>query len=316
MAGFEQERLVPRLTLASNLSANYDQVIIYGAKGWLGRSAIELLMEENYEFFINRTVLIGSKTETADKARLPIDIYTAEDSTGFIKQNTLFLNAAFLRREKLNQLGPELYDATNKKITKFGLDLLENGRIRTFINLSSGVASYSDKTEKHHAIDLYAILKKKYELLFADICSSTNTQFLNCRIYSLSGRHINEISNLAFPSLIIQALYEPKKVFVKSPTTMRTYVDAKDLIRVLFELALKGKDINLDSGGDLVSLGALAKAICEIQDNSFLDLPEVFEKSPDYYGDYKRFNSIATDLGLKLKSINEQIIESLKAFTN
>lgn len=273
-------------------------------------------MEESLELFSNKTILIGSKTETAKEANLPLHIYSSEDSKEFIKENALFLNAAFLRREKLGLLGSELYEATNEKITKFGLDLLENRRIKTFINFSSGAAAYSENSDMEVIRDPYAVLKKKNELLFADICNSTNTQLINCRVYSLSGRHINEFSNLALSSLIIQAINEPKKVFVKSPTTLRTYVDAKDLTRVLFETAVSGKDKNLDSGGELVSLGSLAKTICEIGNVSSLELPEVFEKSPDFYGDFKRFNKLASDSNLKLKSIEEQIIETFKAFRN
>ena len=181
------------MTLIDRLSVDYNQIVIYGAKGWVGRSAVELLFEGNPQLFKEKVLLIGSKSQTANDANLPAKIFASKDSIKYIENAVLFLNAAYLRREKIATLGPEVYEKTNNSMTNFCLDLLERESIKTFINLSSGVAKQSNYSEEAIFEDLYAKSKRKSELKIADACKSVNSQLINCRIFNLSG---NMLMNL------------------------------------------------------------------------------------------------------------------------
>ena len=302
------------MELTSRLLENYDQVVIYGAKGWVGRSAVELLTEAARHLRDHHILLIGSKTESARNAKLPVDVYSAVDANQYLDQNILFLNSAYLRREKLAQMKAEEYEKKNEEIIEFAQDQIKSGKIKTFINLSSGVASQGSLENLHLVTDLYAKAKIRDEDLLSKACELMKVQFINCRIYAMTGRFVNEFEHLALTSFIGQAIKDPHSIKVKSPTTLRTYIDSGDLVEVLFSLALSGKNYQIDSGGELTSLGDLANLVSEAAKGSKVEKPENFEKSADYFGNYLEFNELADKSGVKLKNLNEQVTETFKAF--
>jgi len=300
--------------LTSRLLHNYDQILIYGAKGWVGRSAVDLLARNLKHVHKNQILLIGSKTELGSNVNLPIDVYSANDAKELFGKRILFLNAAYLRRDKLSEMKSEEYEKKIKEIIQFALDLIRTGKVKTFVNLSSGLASQGSFENLHLITDPYAKAKIRDESLLSSLCNSEQIQFINCRIYAMTGRFVNEFKNLALTSFIGQAVKKPYSIRVKSPTTMRTYIDAVDLVEVLFSLALTGKNYQIDSGGVLTSLGDLADEVSKAVNGSKVDKPEKFEKSPDYFGDFLAFNKLAVECGVNLKNLCEQVTESFKAF--
>jgi nucleoside-diphosphate-sugar epimerase len=302
------------VNLVSRLLAKYDQIVIYGAKGWVGRSAVELLTGDEEEISKHQVLLIGSKTETSNQANLPFDIYSSSDASSLVGEKILFLNAAYLRREKLDGMATSDYEKMNDEIMEFGLNLIKSGRIKNFINLSSGAASQGNIENIELVSDPYAKCKIKDEVALYSICDKSQTQFINCRIYAMSGTHINEFNHLALTSFIGQALKEPYVIRVKSPTTRRTYIDSIDLVNVLFHLSLTDKNYRIDSGGDLVTLGDLAKIVGKATSGAKTEEPIDFDKSADYFGDYLEFNNLAKELGIELKNLTEQVEETYKAF--
>ena len=299
--------------LTETLLLNYDQIVIYGAKGWVGRSAVELLFNGNPNLIENQILLIGSKTQSAHEAHFPFKVYSTSDAYGLLGKKIIFLNAAFIRREKLTGMTVLQYETANQNIAQFGLNLINSGRVKTFVNLSSGVANQGMIEDIEDVTDPYAKAKIILESLYATACNSIKSQLINCRIYSMSGKYINEFNNLALTSFLAQGMKEKHLIKVSSPSTLRSYVDSIDLVNVLFRLALQGSDFNLDSGGELISLGDLAEVVCSVDENARVVYPEVFEKSPDYFGDYKIFNEFAKSLGVPLKNIKEQVLETSKA---
>lgn len=301
------------MSLTTRLLENFDQIVVYGAKGWFGRSAISVLFEENIDLTENQILLVGSKSESALLAGLPLNIYSSRDAIQHVKSKVLFLNSAYLRREKLKFMPAHEFELKNKEIMKFGENLLDSGNVKKFINLSSGVASQGTVESLLHVEDLYARCKILDEAKFKGLCESKGAGLINCRIYSMSGKYLNEFDNLALSTFISDAISMLHQINVKSPTTLRSYVDAIDLARVLFELSLRKGNHSIDSGGSLTSLGALALAIAEVNPGSTLVLPDSFEKAPDYYGDYKTFNKLAAECSVDLLNLDQQIIETTQA---
>ncbi len=303
------------MDLTARLLATYDQIVIYGAKGWVGRSAADLLFSTKHALRKHQILLIGSKTESSKIVNLPTDIYSSEESLVHIGSNVLFLNSAYLRREKISGISTFTYEQANAQITRFGLDLIRSKRVKTFINLSSGAASFGTMENLDLVTDLYAKCKIKDESLIDSFCTKANTQLINCRIYSMSGKYINEFNNLALTSFINQAIREPQRVKVKSPSTLRTYIDSVDLVNVLFHLSLTGKNYRIDSGGSQITLGQLAEIVSDAIKGSKVEIPKDFEKSSDYCGNFLSFNKLAGISGIQLKDIKKQVNETLNAFT-
>jgi len=296
------------------LRDRFDQILIYGAKGWMGRSTVDHFLKYHSTVKEESLLLVGSQTEIADFCGTKISVYSPEDAKATIKENILFLNSAYLRREKLLQMDVEEYWSKNNQITEYGLSLIKSGVVKTFVNFSSGVANQGSLSNFDAIADPYARSKIIHEHEIMKECEAASTQIINCRIYSMSGKYINEFNNLALSSFIKQSRSHEKNIYVKSPLTLRTYVDSVDLANVLLNLALKESDYFIDSGGELVTLAELANTVSQIETGARVELSDTYEKSANYFGKYREFNEIAQGLDIELKSLREQVIETTTAF--
>lgn len=302
--------------LTERLFNQYEQVVIYGAKGWIGRSAISILSNQRIDWNEKLILLIGSKSESFISSSQVLQIYSSREAQKYLSKNCIFLNAAYLRSEKLNRYSQKEFIKKNREIIQFGEKILKQNRIRTFINLSSGIVNQSLDLNKNDNLSIYAKCKINDEITIKNVCDSVSSLLINCRIFSLSGRFINEFDNLALSLFIKQALTKPKIISVQSQNTYRTYLDSIDLVKVLFELSLTNSSYTIDSGGSLIKLGQLADKIATIIPDVSVNKLDVFNKSNDYYGDFENFNKLAAKLGTKLLNIEDQINETLKAFRN
>ena len=79
-------------------------------------------------------------------------------------------------------------------------------------------------------------------------------------------------------------------------------------------VAALGKDINFDSGGELVTMNQLAEKVLAGlgKDTSAVNLGN--HDSPDYFGEFDKFNSLAAEMGYNLLGIEDQIANTLNAF--
>lgn len=293
-------------SLIDELLSKYSQVVVYGAKGWLGKSALKALEIKPRHY--PSVLLIGSKDESARHAGLPLDIYSAESALTKVRKANLFFNAAFLRREKVQELGESEYILRNEIISKFPYKLLNQQIISSVINLSSGVAN----KEEYYG-DIYARLKNESRMQLTELSSKNGSQLINCQIFTISGEYINEFSNLALSNFILQALNSTNEILIKSPNARRTYIDAVNLSEVLLKLTLDKDDIDIDSGGILVNFKQLAESIRNIlAPNKNLILLD--EPGTDYFGNFEKFNHIARHKKVELLDLNHQINSTLSAF--
>jgi nucleoside-diphosphate-sugar epimerase len=239
-----------------------------------------------------------------------------DPSSGFssIKENSIFLNSAFLRREALLKITKEEYARRNLEISALAKRALEEKKLFSFINLSSGVARNMEVESNLKTADEYSRMKKSLEVEFSKIARKHKTSIVNCRIFSLSGRHLNEFENLALSSFIRQA-QNSNQIEVKSPNTMRTYIDATNLAGILFRIACERVDNNFDSGGTLVSMSELARNVADALGNKDIEVICGNDQSPDYFGDYESFNKLATELGLEMFDVQDQVLRTLEAFS-
>jgi nucleoside-diphosphate-sugar epimerase len=191
---------------------------------------------------------------------------------------------------------------------------LEEKKLFSFINLSSGAARDMDVESNLKTADEYSRMKKTLEVEFSELARKHKTPIVNCRIYSLSGRHLNEFKNLALSSFIKQA-QSSNRIEVKSPNTRRTYLDATNLAGILFNIACKGDEANFDSGGTLVTMSELARNVANVLGKNNIEVICGNDQSPDYFGDYESFNELATELGIEMFDVQDQVLRTLEAFS-
>ena len=289
------------------------QFVIYGANGWMGRSAVEFLSIIEPEIAKERLLLIGSRPSELVINGSTFKILDPTSGFSSIEENSVFLNSAFLRREALLTLPGEEYIRRNREISAFAMRILKEKKLFSFINLSSGAAREMDFESNLKAADEYSRMKKTLEVEFAELGRKHKTPIVNCRIYSMSGRHLNEFANLALSSFIKQA-QGYNQIEVKSPSTKRTYLDATNLAGILFNIACKGDDASFDSGGTLITMSELARNVADALGKKDFEIICGEDQSPDYFGDYKTFNELAKELGVETFGIQDQILRTFEAF--
>ncbi len=279
----------------------------------MGRSAVDFLSSIEPAIAREQLLLIGSRPSEIVVNGEKFTILDPESGFSSIEENSIFLNSAFLRREALLKIPREEYVKRNLEISALAKRSLEEKSLFSFINLSSGAARNMDAVSNLKTADEYSRMKKSLEVEFSELARKHKTPIVNCRIFSLSGRNLNEFENLALSSFIKQAQVN-NQIEVKSPDTMRTYIDATNLAGILFRIACEGDDANFDSGGTLVSMSELARNVANALENKDIEVILGNDQSPDYFGDYESFNKLATELGVEILGIQEQILRTLEAF--
>lgn len=279
----------------------------------MGRSAIDYLSFVVPKIPKERVLLIGSKPSRIEVNNEIFDVVESNIGFELIRENAIFLNSAFLRREALQSMTSEAYLIKNKEIVDLAKRTLKQKKLFSFINLSSGAARDLDIESGKKSVDDYSRLKKSLEIEYSEIGKQNGVPIVNCRIYSLTGKYLNEFENLALSSFIKQAKSK-NRIEVISPTTKRTYVDAVNLVGMLFSIASQGKDTSLDSGGTLVTMLELAQNVARALDKNDLEIVSGEAESPDYVGDYEYFNQLASKLNHEIDGIQNQILNTLEAF--
>ena len=292
------------------MSFEFDNVLIFGANGWMGRSAISTLINKSFVSSPHNLILIGSRNSHLNLAEGTFAIEHTHYFEELNDQVGVFLNAAFLRRERLKAMSPQEYENQNNTISSIALRYLQRAKPKFFINLSSGAAA---KNFDDPQLDLYGKLKKSWEIKFEEECQRSGVYFINCRIYSLTGRYINEYENLALSNFLARTISD-RSINVQSPESRRTYIDSEDLCELLFLLCSKNIEMTLDSGGVLTNMKDLASTVQSAFNKSSLGMNLGNEAEVDYFGDFERFNSLMKLYGLKQKTLEEQILRTYLAF--
>jgi nucleoside-diphosphate-sugar epimerase len=286
------------------------QLIIYGANGWLGRSALSAATSGSLANTFDDILLIGSKESVLELDHSTYHIHSSHGALEHIRNGAVFFNSAFLRREYLQNISETEYIYRNNEISKFALKILNEFNLASFINISSGVANSKALYDVYS--DPYAQLKRHWEHRFEESSSNCGNAFLNCRIFSLTGRYINEFDNLAISAFIKSSL-SGSAIYVKSPRTLRTYIDAEQISHVLLNLGQQEISLTLDSGGVLVSMEELAETVLEVVGLGFLEITQI-DTGSDYFGNFAEFNSLADSMGVEVLSLRRQIEKTLPAF--
>lgn len=280
----------------------------------MGRSAIDHLCRiADQSDLAEKVLLIGKRFQKIFINDIKFTIHESSSTYDLIESGAIFFNAAFLRRELLQTMNADDYIRECSSISNFAKRILQEKRLKCFINLSSGVAGHQELPNNSPIVDPYTSLKKALEIEYSNISNNTKTALINCRIYSLTGKHLNEFNNLALSSFILQAK-TGNIINVKSPLTRRTYINSVELARFLLEKSALGISETFDSGGILVSFTELARTIGKVIRGTDFKIVSGDEHPQHYFGNYESFNYQATEMGIKLSDLESQIQNTLKAF--
>ncbi len=290
-------------------------ICLTGATGWLGRSLLEVPLDTTtpHRFSIygrKRSMILNDfgksfQVKTFDPEVIAKDEYD------------VFAPLAFATRDKITKVNQEEYVTTNKRIIADAVSVILRGNVGSVINISSGVVSYkSDSQRVDPSYNLYAELKDFQEQEFAAACEATGSQFINCRVFSVTGIDMTEPSKFAIGNLVEQTILRGAIELNSKSSVLRRYMDTRDLMHLLLKCVGENQIVNLESGGEGVSLIELSKSILEQFNYSTKNISFKTDETlltNNYLSNRDDFETLANKFNYPLTRLAEQISNVEKA---
>jgi nucleoside-diphosphate-sugar epimerase len=288
-----------------------DRVLVTGAGGWFGRTAIAMTRGAGLELLAT-----GSKDQEIeiDGQSQGVHSQKLEIISGF--RPTVVIDSAFVTRERLPVLGHKAYVEANQKIIDQSLAIAALPSVRKYIGFSSGASVHlAGHTSFSLEENPYAAQKRIYENKISEIAGAIQSDVSIARTWSVTGAYFTKPRTFAFTDLITQA----KLGFIRikaSHLVYRRYCAIEDVLALCLLPRSPGTNLILDTGGDLIELSDLAKLVVALVNPHAEIRREVDPGLPfdDYHSDAKDWDNLQKSVGFALDSISNQIIRVAEGF--
>lgn len=295
-----RERVSPssRAIVTHALRAD-DRVLILGAGGWFGRTALDLIAPLGIQ-----TKAIASTERVIEVGSRSWKLHEWDQGEVERFDATVVVDCAFLTRDRLSVMPLAEYVSTNRELTRRMVAASSGGAVRLAVTISSGAAVFpTDAKELPLEDNPYGYLKREAELRLRELATDARRTVIS-RAWSVSGSYVQHPRNYALADMILQALDGTINVS-SSSRVFRRYTLADELLAV--SIASKGSD-TIDSGGDLVEMGELAEAVrATISPDATIHRPDVAGDAPPYYSDNRSWSAAVAQSGLAPVPLADQI---------
>jgi nucleoside-diphosphate-sugar epimerase len=239
-----------------------DRVLVTGASGWLGRTQLSLLWHAHGPDWIAGHVLA-----TASRSRIiavsgagSVEVHRATMGHVDAFRPTLIVNCSFPTRDKVAALGTGTYLRVTEELTQNLLTWMALPSVERVITFSSGAAVPSAKFPDDATCNPYGFMKAREEEQVLDAAARLGRNVVVCRVWSVSGPHVQAPRNYAFSDFIMQAMQAGEIRIGSTVPVIRTYASVDDVLAVA--VATVGRQTKaFNSGGVTVELGDLAARI-------------------------------------------------------
>jgi nucleoside-diphosphate-sugar epimerase len=290
---------------------NESIVAVSGASGWLGLETIERLSSNLSDSHLllyssNGRSLVGPNNATI----LTKDFLSADPP------ETLegFIHLAFLTREKVSSVGYSEYVSKNVSLISKACKVIETSKPKWIVLVSSG--AIFDRNTGNLETDClknpYGFCKRIEENLILDSANKVGANVVIGRLWGATGGLMPLNSEYAI-SDFIQSAHQHKQITIRSAgSVFRRYVDAGDFMQVLYEAAVRGETITINSGGPKTEIGALATLVSDHFDDIEIVRPVQDDLSDDYFPRDHEFEALAKRFDVKLSDIELQVTRTVK----
>ena len=294
-----------------------ETVVVTGASGWLGRSAVSVLSGE----FNNYRVIALSRKNSIYKSTGNIIYMTYDDFLSNNYEITGLVHTAFITKNYIEEIGPLEYVNQNSEIHEWLISFIKMKDPKWTVAISSGATKqYIDKVETNLALtdsDLYG--KMKFEEEEALLGSEIPNVAIG-RLWAASGRYMQNHKIYALGQFIETAISGNNIKIASKDLVYRRYIDAEDFMKVLIMTAIDNKRSLFDSGGIRTSIENLALEVASffnLKNNSEIKVEFGLEKSTQENSNYFSRSEVFAKLQQKYnvgdRSITEQIERTSKA---
>jgi nucleoside-diphosphate-sugar epimerase len=279
-------------------------VLVTGAAGWFGRTAIAMTREAGLEMLAtgskDQQIEIDGKSQAVQAQSL--DVISAF-------KPTVVIDTAFVTRERLPILGHKAYIETNQKLIDQSLEVAALPSVRKYIGFSSGATKHlAGHTSFSLEENPYAAQKRIYESRISEIAANLQSDVSVARVWSVTGSYCTKPQTFAFTDLIAQAKLGLIEIKAKH-LVYRRYCALEDVLAVAMLPSAPGGNPVFNTGGDLIELSELAKIVVDlINPNAEIRRQVDPQLTPDdYHSDSKEWGELVQSADLVKDSISDQI---------
>jgi nucleoside-diphosphate-sugar epimerase len=279
-------------------------VLVTGAAGWFGRTAIAMTKEVGLELLAT-----GSKDQQIEIGGIDQLVQTQSLEIIFSFEPTVVIDTAFVTRERLPVLGYKTYVETNQKIIDQSLAIASLPSVRKYIGFSSGATMHlgghvSFSIEENP----YAAQKRIYESKISEIATDLQSDISVARVWSVTGSYCTKPQAFAFTDLISQAKLGLIELKAKH-LVYRRYCALEDVLAIAMLPTAPGSNPIFNTGGDLIEIGELAKIVVDLVNPNAEIRRQIDPELPldDYHSDSKDWVELLQSADLVNDSISDQV---------
>jgi len=292
-------------------SLGKETVVVTGASGWLGKSAVSVLSNE----FSNYRVIALSRSYNINKSNNDVTYMSYDEFTNDNSEIIGLVHTAFMTKNYIQEIGPLEYINENTKIHDWLMNFIKLKNPNWTVAVSSGATKqYIDKVEADLPMfdsDLYGKMKLEEEgaLLGSDIPNVAVG-----RLWAASGRYMQNHKIYALGQFIEAAIQAKNIKIASRDPVYRRYIDAEDFMKVLVMTALDSKRTLFDSGGVLTTIENLAEEVAKLfnyKNNSKIEIEYNTKKTSienaNYFANSEKFLELQSKYKIQERSITDQI---------
>jgi nucleoside-diphosphate-sugar epimerase len=281
-----------------------DRVLVTGAAGWFGRTAIAMTREAGLEMLAT-----GTKDQQIeiDRQSQVVQAQSLDVISAF--KPTVVIDTAFVTRERLPILGHKTYTETNQKLINQSLSIAALPSVRKYIGFSSGATMHlAGHTSFSLEENPYAAQKRIYESRVSELAANLESNISVARVWSVTGSYCTKPQTFAFTDLIAQAKLGLIEIKAKH-LVYRRYCALEDVLALAMLPSAPGGNPIFNTGGDLIELGDLAKLVVELVNPNAEIRRQVDSELPsdDYYSEAMDWYELLKSVDLTKDSISNQV---------
>jgi nucleoside-diphosphate-sugar epimerase len=280
-----------------------DRVLVTGASGWLGRTALDLLAPLGLP-----TLALAGRPRKIRVSDCNIECRVWDDHEVAAFAPTVVLDCAFLTRDRVADMPLDEYVATNRALTERLVYATQLPGVRLALTVSSGAAIHPhDAFEGPIEHNPYGYLKREAEHCLTRAAADSGAIPVIARAWSISGAHVQKPHGYALGSMIRDADSGAIRIIARRPV-FRRYVLAEELLALGIAEGSVGP-ATIDSGGELVEMADLAARIAAVvRPEAVITRGEIDPRDPDrYHSDGQDWERHCKKWGLASAPLDHQI---------
>jgi len=280
-----------------------DRILVTGASGWLGRTALDLLAPLGLP-----TLALASRARTIRVADFDVECRPWEDRAVADFAPSVVLDCAFLTRDRVADMPLADYVATNRTLNDRLVYATQLPGVRLALTVSSGAAVHPhDALEGAIEDNPYGYLKREAENRLAEAAAQSGAVAVVARAWSISGAHVQKPRGYALGSMILDAHSGAIRITSRR-FVFRRYILAEELLAVGIAEGGIGP-ATIDSGGELVEVADLATRITSVvRPDAVITRDQVDRRDPDrYHSDGRDWERRCRRWGLTSAPLERQI---------